>query len=383
MPPARHVSRDREGLTVARVLRMPDVASDEDVGVLAAWLVEESATFDAAQTIAYVETESMLLSVEAGRPGVLVKVLVEPGAAVDPGTPIGVLADPEEQVDDVGALLVELGIAPDQVVPVEGPVDPVPGLYDAQPLFEPHLLGGVEVLAPPLSPVGSPLDAAPAAAPLRRADLADLDPLGTVAEEDEDTVPHLVLRTTVRAEPLLRLHDDVAGGPTPATLGDLVVKTVAATFELVPEFDATPGARPGFVDVALALPGPDGTVTPVVRDAGSLSLGRLAATTHDLVSRAADGRLDPTEVDGGAIEVTDLAAYGVAELVASVTPPRLAHLAFGTVRDEPVVQDGELVPGQVVTVTLSVDHERVDRLVAARWLAAFVDLLGRPARALV
>src|SRR4051794_39763533 len=89
---------------------MPDVAADEDDGVLAAWLVEELATFDAAQTIAYVETESMLLSVEAGRPGVLVKALVAAGEVVDPGTPIGVLADPEEQVDDLDALLDRLGL---------------------------------------------------------------------------------------------------------------------------------------------------------------------------------------------------------------------------------------------------------------------------------
>lgn len=369
---------------MARVLRMPDVASGEDDGVLAAWLIEESSTFDAAQTIAYVETESMLLSVEAGRPGVLVKALVEAGEAVDAGTPIGVLADPEEQVGDLEALLEELGISTDLTESGPAPVDPLPDLFDPQPLYEPHPGGGVEVLAPLATPVVSPLDTPPAAGPPPGTRLVDLDSVGPDAEEDEDTVPELVLRTTVRAEPLLRLHDDIDSGRSSATLGDLVVKMVATTFEMVPQLNVTDGADShGFIDVALALPGPDGTVTPVIRDAGSLGLGRLAATTRDLVSRAAAGRLDPTEVDGGTIEVTDLAAYGVAELVASVTPPHVAHLAFGTVRDEPVVENGELVPGKVVTVTLSVDHERVDRLVAAQWLAAFVELLARPARALV
>ena len=161
------------------------------------------------------------------------------------------------------------------------------------------------------------------------------------------------------------------------------MKTVATACGLVPEV-LGPQSATDSLDVALSVPGPDGAlVTPVLRDVGSLSLGRIAETTRDLVSRAASDRLDPTEVEGGAVEVTDLAAYGVAELVAPVSPPRTAHVAFGAVRDEPVVEDGVLVPGKVVTITLSVDHERVDRLVAARWLAAFVDLLGRPARALV
>ncbi|MFZ2014950.1 MAG: 2-oxo acid dehydrogenase subunit E2 [Nocardioides sp.] len=352
---------------------MPDVASDEDDGVLAAWLVEESSTFDAAQTIAYVETESSLLSVEAGRPGVLVKTLVEPGTLVDPGSPIGILADLEEQVGDLDALLERLGIS---------------AMSTPAPLLAPHPLGGVEVLAPPRPSLETMREQPPTAAPLHRAHLVDLETLGT-AEEGGVSVPHLVLSTTVRAEPLLRLHDEIGsphatGSATSATLGDLVVKIVAATFEVVPGFDVTESATAGgSVDVALAVAGPDGTVSPVIRDVGSLSLGRIAATTRDLVARAADGRLDPTEVEGGTIEVTDLAAYGVAEMVASVSPPYVAHLAFGAVRDEPVVEHDDLVPGKVVTVTLSVDHERVDRLVAARWLAAFVDLLGRPARALV
>jgi pyruvate dehydrogenase E2 component (dihydrolipoamide acetyltransferase) len=351
---------------------MPDVASDEDDGVLAAWLVEESSTFDAAQTIAYVETESSLLSVEAGRPGVLVKTLVEAGALVDPGAPIGVLADLEEQVGDLDALLERLGIT---------------AMSTPAPLLQPHPLGGVEVLAPPRPSPEAMREQSPAEAPLHRAHLVDLETIGT-AEEAGVFLPHLVLRTTVRAEPLLRLHDEIGsphstGSATSATLGDLVVKMVAATFEVVPGLAVTESATPGSVDVALALAGPDGTVSPVLRDVGSLSLGRIAATTRDLVSRAAEGRLDPTEVEGGTIEVTDLAAYGVAEMVASVSPPYVAHLAFGAVRDEPVVEHDDLVPGKVVTVTLSVDRERVDRLVAAQWLAAFVDLLGRPARALV
>ncbi len=89
---------------------MPDVAADSDEGVLAAWLVEESAHFDAAQTIAYVETQDELFSVEAGRPGMLVKTLIEPGTAVEPGTPIGILSEPWEQIHDLEAVLADLGL---------------------------------------------------------------------------------------------------------------------------------------------------------------------------------------------------------------------------------------------------------------------------------
>ena len=67
---------------MARVLRMPGDAADAREGVLSSWLVDETDAFDAAQTIAYVETSTLLLSVEAGRPGVLLKTLVQPGTHV-------------------------------------------------------------------------------------------------------------------------------------------------------------------------------------------------------------------------------------------------------------------------------------------------------------
>jgi len=66
-----------------------------------------------------------------------------------------------------------------------------------------------------------------------------------------------------------------------------------------------------------------------------------------------------------------------------VGPPHAAILAVGAVRDEPVVEDGAVVPGQVMTVTLSVDHRPVDGVIAARWLAALRELLENPLRVLI
>ena len=79
---------------MARVLRMPEVADDPTAATLTAWLVDESADFGGAQSIATVETASSLLSIEVSEPGVLIKSLVEPGQAVLPGSPLAVLGAP-------------------------------------------------------------------------------------------------------------------------------------------------------------------------------------------------------------------------------------------------------------------------------------------------
>ena len=74
--------------------------------------------------------------------------------------------------------------------------------------------------------------------------------------------------------------------------------------------------------------------------------------------------------------------YGVEEFAAIINPPQAAILAVGAAREEPVVVDGALEVATVMRVTLSVDHRPVDGVVAARWLAALIDLLEHPARIL-
>ena len=58
--------------------------------------------------------------------------------------------------------------------------------------------------------------------------------------------------------------------------------------------------------------------------------------------------------------------------------PSKAILAVGTVRSVPVVRDGEVVPGHLMTVTLSCDHRIVDGALAGRFLRELVHLLEAP-----
>lgn len=132
------------------------------------------------------------------------------------------------------------------------------------------------------------------------------------------------------------------------------------------------------VDIAVAVATERGLVTPVVRDVTRLTVGGLATQVQDLAGRAREGKLKQDELEGGSITVTNLGMFGVDDFAAIINPPHAAILAVGAVRDEPVVEDGVVVPGRVMTVTLSVDHRPVDGVLAARWLAALVELLEHP-----
>jgi pyruvate dehydrogenase E2 component (dihydrolipoamide acetyltransferase) len=306
---------------------MPDVGAGPDEGVLAAWLVEESARFDAAQTIAYVETPDELFSVEAGRAGVLLRALVEPGTPVDPGTPIGVLGEVWEQVPDIDALLVDLGI--DDGVPVGS---------HAGPVREEALASTTAQSSPdrPPSPVavGDTLTVVAEEdppVPLPEDLLVDEATVEEVAVEVADSADaqHHYLRATVRVDRLVALSAELEreGEPAAAVI-DLVGRAVAGAHRQVPQ----------------------------------VSIARLAN-------------------DHGAtpgIPVTHPGRFGVEEAAAVVPTGQAAALAVGALRDEPVVDGTAVVAGKVMTMTLSVRPGRVDDVPAARWLAVLVALLERP-----
>jgi pyruvate dehydrogenase E2 component (dihydrolipoamide acetyltransferase) len=205
--------------------------------------------------------------------------------------------------------------------------------------------------------------------------------------ESKATAPHFYLRGSARVDALLRLRADLNDGAAEkVSVNDLLVKAVAKAHQAVPEMNVvwTGEAIRSFtsVDVALAVATDNGLVTPVVRGVDGLPISALASVTRDFAARAREGRLQQAELEGGSITVSNLGMYGVEEFAAIINPPQAAILAVGAARQEPVVTDGRLEAATVLRMTLSVDHRPVDGAIAARWMAALVDLLERPVRIL-
>lgn len=403
------------------VLRMPEVAANATEAVLADWLVAENAEFSATDPIASVETEKAVVDVEAEAAGVVLKLLVPPGSQVEVGAPIAVLGQPDEQVADLDAVLAELGVAVEtqpvlperRDVPEPGPLVEVrpSGRVFASPLARKMAREGGLVVEDLVGsgPRGRILRrdveaalAQPTPTPVVEVRGAPAPSLATTASEiphtrlrraiaarlteSKTTAPHFYVRATVRADALVALRAELTGGDVKVSVNDLVVKAVGAAHRAVPEMNVvwTPDTVRSFdtVDVAVAVATDRGLVTPIVRDVTTLPVSAVAERVRDLAGRARGGRLQQDELEGGTISVTNLGMYGVEEFAAIINPPHAAILAVGAVRDEPVVEDGDVVPGKLMTVTLSVDHRPVDGVVAARWLAVLTELLEHPVRIL-
>ena len=107
-----------------------------------------------------------------------------------------------------------------------------------------------------------------------------------------------------------------------------------------------------------------------------MSLEQLAAKTRQVVESARNGKLEGT--GQGLFTITNLGMFGVEEFSAIINPPEAAILAVGAIREGVAVENGEMYPTRLMTVTLSSDHRIIDGVLAAQFLQILKELLEKP-----
>lgn len=424
------------------LLRMPEVAADTPEATVLEWSVPENVPYAAHDAIVSVETAKAVVDVEAESDGVIFKTLVTQGADVKVGEPIAVIGAPDEHIDDLDSVLVELGVGPsgaedgldeplgENAISADSEANRTAVNGNRQRTFISPLArrmareAGLDIAeirgtGPAHRIIRRDVEAAiaqqengatvvretpPTPSRLTAAESEDVSRSAlSAASESFHDIPHTRLRRTIAARltesTQTAPHFYVSGAPRVdrllrlrrrlnETLGDrisvndLIIKAVARAHEIVPSMNViwTPDAVRSFstVDVGVAIATDSGLLTPVVRNAGSLSLRSIASVTKDLSQRARSGRLQLSELDGGSVTVTNLGMFGTREFAAIINPPHAAILAVGAAVKAPVARRGKVKVATVMHVTLSVDHRPVDGATAAQWMQTFVSLLENP-----
>ena len=206
--------------------------------------------------------------------------------------------------------------------------------------------------------------------------------------ESKSTVPHFYLTADCRVDALLELRKRInETSPVKISVNDIVVKAVGCALMDVPEANViwTTDAMHKFesADISVAVATDGGLLTPVIRGVEKRQLSNLSMEISDLAAKARSGKLRQEELEGGSFAVTNLGMFGTKEFSAILNPPQSGILAVGAATPRPVVEDGQLIIGNVMTVTLSADHRAVDGALAAQWLAAFVKRIENPLSMLI
>ncbi|MFU8858993.1 MAG: pyruvate dehydrogenase complex dihydrolipoamide acetyltransferase [Cyclonatronaceae bacterium] len=166
------------------------------------------------------------------------------------------------------------------------------------------------------------------------------------------------------------------------SFNDFVVKACAAALRRHPAINSSwqgdKVVQHGDVHVAVAVAIDDGLITPVIKHTDKKGLAQISRETKDLAGRARDKKLQPDEFEGSTFTISNLGMFGIEEFTAIINPPNAAILAVGAIRDVPVVENGMVVPGKRMKVTLSSDHRLVDGATAAEFLNSVRTFLENP-----
>jgi pyruvate dehydrogenase E2 component (dihydrolipoamide acetyltransferase) len=424
---------------MALEILMPALSPTMEEGTLAKWLVAEGDRVQSGDLLAEIETDKATMEFEAVDEGVIGKLLVAEGTAnVKVNSAIAILLEEGDAADATvspaqsaaaAAPLTHEASAVDAPATTAAPAAAVSN--DGTRIFASPLARriaadqGLDLAkitgsgpkgrivkadvsgAPATASVSAPppMAAAPAAGLPSSASAASVEALyqgrsykavpldgmrRVIADrltEAKQTIPHFYLRRDIQLDTLLKLRSEVNAGlearGVKLSVNDFIIKACAMALQSVPAANAVwAGDRvlqmeASDISVAVAIEG--GLFTPVLQDADSKSLSKLAVEMKDLAARARSRKLAPHEYQGGSFSISNLGMMGIDNFDAVINPPQGAILAVGAGKKRPVVSDdGTLSVATVMSVTMSVDHRVIDGALGAELLDAIVNNLEHP-----
>jgi pyruvate dehydrogenase E2 component (dihydrolipoamide acetyltransferase) len=198
------------------------------------------------------------------------------------------------------------------------------------------------------------------------------------------TAPHFYTTVAVRMDEALKLKDALLLRDPESRVGvsHLIVKAAALALQRHPRingvFEEEQIRIPAEINIGLAVAVEDGLLVPVIRDCAGKSLHEIAREARELVARVRRGKLRQDDLRGATFSVSNMGMFEIEQFAAILTPPQSAILAVGGTAAEAVVQDGRVVPGKVMRLTLSADHRAIDGVLAAAFLVELKRFLENP-----
>ncbi len=398
---------------------MPQMGYDMREGTVVRWHKQEGDTVDRGEVIADIETDKATVEFEAYTGGVLGRIVAEAGIAVPVGQLIAIITEPGEAVPEAAAP------AP-SAAPVAAPPAPEPTPAPA-PSSAPSADGGVR--ASPIArrlarergidlalvtgsgpngriterdvenyqPAAAAPEPVPAAAPApvavsmdapadSRIELSRMrQTIARVTSDSKSTAPHFYVTAEIDMGKAMSMRRDVNDASDPenrVSVNDLMVKACALALAKHPKFNSFFRGDylevHGAMNIGIAIALESGLILPGVSNCESKSLLQIAAGTKDLIARANGGTLRNEEYSSTTFSISNMGMFDVESFTAIIYPPHAAILAVGSVKQQPVVRDGELAVGQMMKATLSTDHRVADGAEAAQFLMEIKRVLENP-----
>ncbi|MEY5001323.1 MAG: hypothetical protein RLZZ211_1359 [Bacteroidota bacterium] len=426
---------------MAEVVYMPKLSDTMTEGVVAAWNKKVGDAVQSGEVLAEIETDKATMEFESFYDGVLLHIGVETGKAAPVNSVLAIIGQAGEDITAVlanaaagapGASTAAETPAP-ATTPAPAPVaastpNPAPVAAPvAAPAPAPVATNSDRVFASPLAKKlaaerGIDIQAVGGTGENGRIVKRDVDhyvpytpaanapaytaaPAGTVSFTDEPisqmrktiarrlaeskfTAPHFYLTLDIDMDAAIATRKGLNSiDGVKVSFNDMVIKAVAMALRKHPAVNSAWMGdfirRNEHVNIGVAVAVEDGLLVPVVRFADGKGLTQISAEVRDYAQKAKDKKLQPSDWEGNTFTISNLGMFGIESFTAIVNPPDACILAIGGIKEVPVVKNGQVVPGNVMKVTLSCDHRVVDGASGAAFLQTFKTYMEQPAAMLL
>lgn len=391
---------------------LPELAENIEKARVTSVLVQQGARVTADQPIVELESDKATVEVPTTTAGVVTGVHVRPGDEVRVGQPL-VTVDPERAPVEPERVRDE---SPTETVPAapttrrlarELGVDlrEVRGASPSRRISEADLLAFVrrrlEGTRPPEARAYTERQVRPPLPDFERWGEITREPLDAIRRRTAEVVarawseiPHVaqfdradITRLEAMRAELTREREN---GRTPRpTITAVLVHVVANVLRRSPQFNASLDvARAELVlkhhiHIGVAVDTARGLLVPVIRDADKKNLAAIAMELDDFAQRARNGRLSPSEMQGGSFTITNLGSLGTTAFAPVIRWPEVAILGVGRAEHQPVFDGKTFAPRNMLPLCLSYDHRIADGADAGRFLRALAELLENPLRIII
>ncbi len=421
---------------MAEIVYMPKLSDTMVEGVVAGWNKKVGDTIKEGEILAEIETDKATMEFESFYDGVLLHIGVETGNAAPVNSVLAIIGQPGE---DVSALLASTGaqVVAETAAPVAEEVKSAPAA-ESKPTPAPVAENKPAVTAP-VSNANGRVFASPLAKKLAEEKGVDINQVagtgesGRIVKRDVDhyvpyvpaagsgqvvavqsgvesytdvpnsqmrkaiaktltaskfSAPHFYLKMEVDMDNAIAARaaiNSISGSKV--SFNDMIIKAVAASLRKHPKVNADWIGEAirynNHIHVGVAVAVEEGLVVPVVKFADTKGIAQLGSEIKDLATRARDKKIKPEEMQGGTFAVSNLGMYGIEDFTSIINPPNGCILSVGQIKQTPVVKNGEIVPGNVLKLSLSCDHRVVDGAIGSEFLQTLKNLLENPVLMLV
>ena len=415
---------------MAEIVYMPKLSDTMTEGVVADWLKSVGDEVSSGEVLAEIETDKATMEFESFYDGFLLHIGVEKGQTAPVNAILAIIGEKDEDVAKILAEAEKNESAEEKEEKKEVEPAPVKVVEAAKP---------TPVAAPVSAPIIEDVNGRIFASPLARkmandkgidlstvigtgengrivkADIDHFTPyvgggnkrtfVGTESFTDEPisqmrkviaqrlseskfTAPHFYLTQDIDMENAIAFRKQVNSVEgVKVSFNDIVIKAVALSLREHPTVNSSwlgdVIRRNQHIHIGVAVAVDEGLLVPVIRFADGKDITNIGAEVKDFAIKAKTKKLQPSDWEGNTFTISNLGMFGIEQFTAIVNPPDSCIMAVGGIKEVPVVKNGQIVPGNVMKITLSCDHRVVDGVSGSLFLNTFKEYMENPATMLL